>query len=105
MAHNTNVSNWQKENPDKTNAKQRRYNKKLKIDALQIIGKSCICCGVSEWWNLSIDHIKPIDDRRENSHNIYRDLRLGKLNNLDFQTLCHGCNNSKNAGMKCNIEH
>jgi len=97
---------WQRDNPEKANSKQRRYYKKLKIGALQIVGKTCICCGVNEWWNLSIDHIIPInEEKRVQSHDIYRKLVNEEEDKAKYQTLCHGCNNSKNSGTKCQLMH
>lgn len=99
------VSNWQKDNKEKTNEKQRRYYKNLKIKVLNIIGETCICCGVTEWWNLTLNHIIPIKGERCNSHDIYRAIINGSLNKNDFQTLCNGCNNSKSDNEKCQLIH
>ena len=103
--HRENTLKWQKNNPEKVNAKQRRYYKKLKLTTLEIIGKSCMCCGINEWWNLTIDHIIPIKGKRGQSHDTYRDIVNGKVNNGDFQTLCFGCNTSKNSYTECKLEH
>jgi len=100
------VIKWQKKHPEKANSKQRRYNKKLKINALEVVGKTCTCCGVNEWWNLSIDHIIPFNgEKRVLSHAIYRKLINKEEDKTKYQTLCNGCNNSKNLGTKCQLEH
>jgi len=67
MGTKESVLKWQKDHPDRANNKARKWRTNLKLKMLDIIGKSCVCCGVSEWWNLSIDHIEPVKGKKEHT--------------------------------------
>ena len=83
--------------------------RKTKIKKLLIsrLGNICICCGVTEWWNLTIDHIKPLRRNsigRKYSSDDWR--KISKLKDLsEYQCLCFGCNSSKGIRDKCLINH
>lgn len=63
-----------------------------RIRKIRAIGNRCACCGVSEWWNLTVDHIVPL-------------TRGGTDDPTNLQILCHGCNTSKSAGERCQLLH
>lgn len=86
------------------NQDQRNYHMRVKRKALEIVGERCTCCGVSEWWNLTLDHIVPVVKRIQTVQ-VYLEIIKGQIPKENFQTLCFGCNNSKNIGDKCRLEH
>lgn len=78
------------------------------MNVLEKVGMSCVCCGVDEWWNLEIDHITPtLDSSNVSKRNyiMYNGIITGVLSPHDYQTLCSGCNKSKNQYDRCRIEH
>jgi len=86
---------------------QMRISKaKRRIKLLSKFGSKCACCGITDWWNLTIDHIKPIirKNDKDNFENQWK--KIAVQNNLsNYQCLCYGCNNSKSYGKKCKIQH
>ncbi|WP_428323690.1 hypothetical protein [Nitrosopumilus sp.] len=79
---------------------------KAKIKLLKIMGGKCVCCGLTQWWILTIDHIKPVKkDKRIDSRSLMFKLLKNPEMRKDFQVMCYGCNNSKNTGEKCNFDH
>jgi hypothetical protein len=74
---------------------------------IDILGGKCTCCGVSEWWNLCIDHIEPLNGtKREKVWTTYIFIReYPEDARNEFQLLCFGCNASKNKYYKCVIDH
>jgi len=110
---------YRKENRDKVNEYYRNYTKQnkkhiskrnrerdydIKKQLINEMGGKCVCCGLTSWWILTLDHIKPVKKQRRGQ---YRTFILKLLNNpnmrKDFQVMCYGCNNSKNIGDKCLI--
>jgi hypothetical protein len=95
-----NVKKWQKENPERVKENVKRYNLKLKEDALVHYSNGqpkCACCGIMEPKFLSIDHIGGGGNKHRRELNIeggtstYRWLR--KNNYPDgFRVLCFNCN-------------
>jgi len=87
----------------------KKYNIKLKANALKIIGVKCICCGLDIFSLLSVDHIIPISKlnvKRLGSVNIYKEiLNNPKIAKKKFQTMCTGCNVSKGYSEKCRLDH
>lgn len=86
--------------------KERTYKHKLRIRLINEMGGKCVCCGLTQWWCLTLDHIKPIrtQDREELKVLYCRLLKYPELRK-DYQILCFGCNGSKSAGEKCQINH
>lgn len=77
-----------------------------RIKLIQIMGGKCICCGITEWWNLTIDHIIPVKtQKREDGKTLIRKLIKDSELRKDFQILCFGCNGSKNSYEKCQLDH
>ncbi|MDE1814715.1 MAG: hypothetical protein KGH87_08915 [Thaumarchaeota archaeon] len=88
------------------NNRNKGYLNKIKIKLINEMGGKCVCCGLTQWWILTLDHIIPIKGKnREHSYKLYykllKDLELRK----DFQIMCYGCNSSKNDGEKCTLNH
>jgi len=86
---------------------QKRISKaRRRVKLLSRFGSRCNCCGNTEWWNLTIDHIKPVKRKtdKDNFDNQWKKIAI--LDDLsDYQCLCYGCNNSKSRGEKCKIDH
>ena len=80
-----------------------------KFMVLKMLGNKCVCCGITEFWNLTVDHITPVyrntnvDRKPVPGH--YYDIIQGRVPLSDYQCLCFGCNTSKNTGSSCNIDH
>lgn len=81
--------------------------RRMKIDRqrelILEIGTCCACCGVSEWQNLTLDHIKNDgSERRLNGErsgiDILTAIHNGLIPKIDFQILCWNCNYSKHQG-------
>ena len=64
----------------------------LAVRRIQAAGTSCACCGIGEWWNLTLDHIIPRS-------------RGGGDDPANIQVLCMGCNRSKNRYTRCTLDH
>lgn len=96
---------WVRKNKERSRKSQRMWSYNKRIELLRMMGGKCKCCGSTEWWNLTLDHIIPL--RRKNGERY--DLTIGLIKNSEkrkkFQILCYGCNNSKNAYDKCSIDH
>ena len=79
-----------------------------KIALVEILGGKCRCCGVTEWWNLNLDHIIPVSktkQKRISAAVYYKNLLNGTLTLDNIQLLCSGCNGSKGNRKKCNLDH
>jgi len=91
----------------------KRANKRIsdhkllkKLELFNKLGIKCACCGVGEWWNLTIDHIMPLNgEKRINTSTLTIKLLNDSKLLKEYQTLCFGCNSSKHTGVKCMIEH
>jgi hypothetical protein len=60
----------------------------------------CACCGESERAFLTIDHIRPTNNKHDHGTNLYR--RLKKENfPLGYQVLCYNCNIAKGQYGHC----
>ena len=92
---------WNEEHPNY----HRNYFNEKRIKVLLLLGNKCICCGVTEWWNLQLDHIKPQTNNRMQSVTVYTKILKGELNKEDFQILCRGCNISKGTTNTCRLNH
>lgn len=83
----------------------RRYNERKKL--FKIMGNKCICCKITEWWNLTIDHIKPLNDtkKRISPAILIPILLKNRILIKKYQILCFGCNTSKHTGKECVLIH
>lgn len=77
------------------NSKIRIYNE---------MGGKCVCCGINEWWNLTLDRII-FNGETENSRALLYRLLKDKKARKDYQLLCMGCDSSKSRGEKCMLDH
>ena len=100
-----NSKDWVGKNRKRSRKSQRMWSYNKRIELLRIMGGKCTCCGVIDFWNLTLDHIKPI--RRKNGERFDNTITLLKNpeKQKDFQILCYGCNISKGAYDKCSIDH
>ena len=84
----------------------KKYIRDRRKEAIKLMGGKCMCCGITEWWNLTFDHIKPVfRHRRQINSAHYNKLIKDHEYREDFQLLCYGCNSSKNIKEKCTIDH
>ena len=77
----------------------------IKKQLIERLGGSCVCCGITEWWVLTFDHIKPL---RENMPKYHSDWWQQLKNCPDLshiQLMCSGCNSSKGIDKECKLEH
>jgi hypothetical protein len=101
------ASQYQKDNPEKYSAYNRKSSLKLKREVMDHYGGRCACCGETELAFLAIDHIdgNGAEHRREIAaekgsqwlqagHNTYRWLRKNNYPE-GFQVLCANCNCGK----------
>lgn len=96
---------WVKNNRVRSITKVRLWSYRKKIELLKIMGGKCICCGNTEWWNLTLDHLIPIRRKNHERTGITTLLLKNPQMMKDFQILCYGCNNSKNSYEKCRLDH
>ncbi len=103
---------WYDNNSDKLKKyriKQRKLKRNEEIELrkkiYKLLGNKCKCCEVTDWWNLTLDHKKPIYMNRT-------PLRLKQLktiyeniHNKEYSLLCWGCNLSKGVSLKCTLPH
>lgn len=81
---------------------QKKHARNLKYKILDILSKKCICCGESEEFKLTIDHVN--DDgnitRKDEGTGVqlYRRILNNKIDKNRFQILCWNCNHSKHIG-------
>jgi hypothetical protein len=70
-------------------------------------GRACACCGATE--NLTVDHVNGGGNRHraEIGHGSYALYRWLVVNcyPADFQILCRPCNQSKDDGPSCQLDH
>ena len=82
-----------------------KRQREIKFQILDCLGWKCACCGVTEWWNLTLDHIKPTFDAKTRSRVTKKILNHILNHPEEYQTLCWGCNNSKSNRERCTIDH
>lgn len=78
-------------------AKDRRYRKKQRESAIQILGGACKVCGMDDQDVLEFDHILPLL-RRSSGHKIrdvYKEVLRHPSPQDDFQLLCANCHTKK----------
>lgn len=97
------------DNPERHIRKRRKHRAKyvrLFKNLLLLMGGRCECCGVTEWWNLELDHLDPVRGSKRRSRTVLvQDLLLGKEPLGKYQILCHGCNTNKGTRERCTIDH
>lgn len=94
---------YREQNRKNINKWSRLRKYKIKQQLLKEMGQKCVCCGITEWWLLTLDYIKPIKGIRNRSESLVAKLLKNKELQREFQIMCFGCNNSKNTGEKCLI--
>jgi len=81
-------------------------NRKMKIEIIKNRGGKGICGGLTQWWILTFDHIKPIKGHnRLNTLVLLWKLYKNKELRKDFQVMCFGCNASKYTNECCGLDH
>jgi len=97
--------NWVKNHHEQWLSSSRKLKYKNKIKLLRIMGGKCVCCGNTEYWNLTMDHIVPTRESGSNRIDLVPLLLDNPSMHSKFQILCYGCNNSKNSHESCKIDH
>lgn len=76
----------------------RRERAKLKLDMIEALGNVCACCGESNPYFLTLDHVENdgAEQRKTlNEQQIYRRARLAGWPKNKYQLLCMNCNFAK----------
>ena len=63
----------------------------------------CACCGDNRYCFLTIDHIVPVGNNKEERNGLYRKL-VKKNFPSGYQVLCMNCNKLKNNSVKCSCK-
>ena len=86
--------------------KRKKYKTRLKLKVLKLYNSKCNCCGITVFWNLTLDHINPLNGkfRMDNMTQYLTIINKPKIRN-EYQILCFGCNNSKHIDKYCSIKH
>lgn len=94
--NNARAAMWNRENKEKRNKKLREYHRHLKMEVILAYGGKCACCGESNFYFLTLDHIN--DDgaghRKEVSTRMYVWARANGYPE-SLQVLCYNCNCAK----------
>ena len=94
---------WARANREKIQAKQKRSYCKAKDAVFNHYGKSCSCCGETEYLFLTVDHVKNNGggrDRKLRGFQMYKFI-IAQGFPEDFQVLCWNCNSgrARNGGI------
>ena len=83
---------WQIANPERYKANLRKTTRKLRREALALLGDKCVMCGYSDERALCIDHVNGGGKKelsKIGSHGVARKVRDGATG---YQLLCANCN-------------
>jgi hypothetical protein len=74
----------------------RRWGRKLKAEVIAAYGGKCVCCGITEFAFLTIDHIHGGGEAHRRKvgmgKNFYRWLKRNGFPQEEFRLLCFNCN-------------
>ena len=92
-------------------AKVARHRKSVRDQVFDHYGRACACCGSAE--SLTIDHVYgggsqhrlEVLGRKTAAGTTFYGWLVRNGFPEGFQTLCFPCNNSKNTGERCRIDH
>ena len=92
------TNRWKREHPEKYNAYWRRYNRKIRLKALQCVSSDlkCVRCGCDKVELLDINHKEcgGYAEFKQKTHSTYiRDIIKGRRGTDDLEILCKLCNN------------
>lgn len=89
--------------------RRRNRNQKIKKEVMNAYGGRCACCGETNLWFLTIDHINgggTADTRGRGGDTFYRRLKAqGFPNDPPLQVLCWNCNLAKHHRGACPHQH
>lgn len=89
---------WKKLNSDRFYQLQRNRQKisrnKLRLEAINMYGGKCFCCGEKNPIFLALDHIKGNGNQHRKQNKIFQSHVWAKKNKwpLIFRVACHNCN-------------
>lgn len=82
------------EHHDKRAGRVRDYGRRMREEALSVLGGTCVVCGETDLRVLQIDHIKPIRTKSRGARNgFHKSIVDGLVDNL--QVLCANCHARK----------
>jgi 5-methylcytosine-specific restriction endonuclease McrA len=85
---------WMKEHPEVSRRSSLLWARKIRQEALIVLGGVCVQCGCTDMRCLEIDHVIPIKTgRRIDRHAWHRSITRGNTENL--QVLCACCHSIK----------
>lgn len=86
--------NWRDANRETINSRTNELRRTHRINALNILGGACECCGERTFEFLSIDHINGGGREERKTLNsqqlVYKLIKEGKIEG--YRVLCHNCN-------------
>jgi 5-methylcytosine-specific restriction endonuclease McrA len=97
------AARWKKSNPDQHATAVREKRRALRLVMIEAYGGRCVCCGISDYRKLTIDHID--GSGHENRRGPYRERESATTQMLrlrdqgwpqaNHQLLCWSCNSVK----------
>lgn len=90
---------------EKMRVETRVWMQERKRRAIEVLGGSCVCCGIDVPWVLTVDHVKPLAGKRRESQSIIFRKIIDGGERSEYQVMCSGCNSSKNHGSQCTLDH
>ena len=101
-----NINKWRAANRVRYRASTNAMLLREKRIVIAMLGGKCVCCGLTAWWCLTIDHIRPLRGRpRPRRQGFIHGLITGRIPPDNLQVLCSGCNMSKGTGTRCRLNH
>lgn len=103
---NPNRPDYAEEHPERVRQNRcmkcysRRERAKMKLDFLDALGATCICCGEADFRFLTLDHVQNDGNKHREDfkcHQIYRQARKEGYPVAKYQVLCFNCNMGKST--------
>lgn len=98
---------WEAKNREKVLIQKRnasrRSNRRLKQDIVRAYGGKCVCCGESNFWFLTIDHIdrESFPESPRTGKPLYAWLKKHNYPRDGIRLLCYNCNCAKGFLGEC----
>lgn len=93
------VHNWKGGITEDKNAYARAVRKALRMQFIEAYGGKCICCGITEWQFLTVEHInrdgKAHRQIYRSSAQVLADLRRRGWPKEGYELLCFNCNRAR----------
>ena len=95
------AKDWYSRHPERGRMNQKLYRDRMKAETFAVYGTSCACCGEDEMMFLTIDHIVPVQRRRERCGSAFYQALRKQGYPSGYQTLCFNCNAAKRTSPVC----